>query len=227
MAVKKRTHRLLPSWPTTEAAAVDTTPEHTKMAPHVEANWAIRDFLIWCVGRNVRLVHDGADGITRTVTHRVQENLIARFRGVDPEAYRAESDMLLKKYEHVLPKLPKRLQADEGALPLMEEFDTGDAQVIKIIEVLDSLRVPVDAGRMVCAKALADQGIAAPETILLARAIKFRKAMYGVRDNYMGRFASVDPRRKVHTPAEVEANEESVISALMAKLGGGADAAQD
>lgn len=215
------------AWPPAEVTQADSTPEHTKMAPFVESNWAIRDFVKWCEGRGVRLVHDGADGITRPVNATVLENLLARFRGVDPDAYKAESKMLLAKYEAVLPKLPARLKTDADALPLMEEFDKGDAQVIKIIEVLDQLRVPVDSGRIICTAALRKQGIPTPETVVLARAIRFRKAIYGVESNHKGRMHPNDPRRKVHKPrAEQVDIDQQAVSALMSKLKGQADAAQ-
>lgn len=229
--VRVRKRALPTQWPV-NSPGVDTTPEHTKMAPYVQENWAIRDFLTWCAGRNVHLVHSGADGITRTVGHVVLENLIARFRQVDPDAYRAEGRMLIEKYRHLLPSAPAEPEDDSVQLSLLDGFDTGDSEVIKVIEVLDSLRVPVAAGRTVCSTYLNDANIPLPETAVLARAVKFRKTMYGVKDNYAGRFNSVDPRRKVHTPKVVRSagdHDEDAISSLMAKLGakGNEDAAQD
>lgn len=74
-------------------------PEHEKMRKHVEANWAIRDFLNHLSSQGIFLARYNSlrhqiEGLSMTVPER---HLLA-WRGADPDAYEAESRVLDERY---------------------------------------------------------------------------------------------------------------------------------
>lgn len=64
-------------------------PEHAKLHPHLQDNWAIREFLFW-------LVHQGR--ITDLTFDQVND-LLLEYRGVDVDAYYREGQRLKVEYK--------------------------------------------------------------------------------------------------------------------------------
>lgn len=214
----KPRHNRVRNWPSPDQAsmqAIDPIPQHTKMAVHTEANAAIRDFLRYMRQRGVELAGLTPVG-TVVLTDEQIESAIFRFRDVDEEAYRVETAALMDKYGPVLlanlgfvgHELPDVQKGSYEQPSLIDDF--ADESIIRIIEILDRLGVPCYAGRPTCSQAIAEAGIALPDTALLARAVKFRKLMY---ENSM---SQVSAPRSV-TPVDHDAD---ATSALLNKLRG-------
>lgn len=222
------------SWPATSGSPVpnDPMPEHAKLSPHADAHWEIRQFLRYLRDRDIELtMHTGK--VAKALSTEQVELLLLRYRGVDPTAYAAESAKLLAKYGMYVSSRPASAgQSTFIQASLMDEFT--DDSVVRVIEILDSLGVPTSAGRPTCAQALADVGVPRPETALLARAVKLRRTMHGTDTIPRGQFTPDDERRpsregqaRVARAKKVQVTDEDAVMSLMAKLGGGADAAQD
>lgn len=214
-------------WPNgPQAAMVDPIPQHTKLAPHMEANWAIRDFLNYMREHGVELIRlpgvldqdlTPQDVKGRLLAPGEVESSILSFRGVDEQAYRAESAHLVEKYSETL---LAHLGFADGQAVLVGDGDdeavafadrVADESMLRIIEVLDNLRVSTDAGRRVCGQALVSAGLAQPNNNLLARAVKLRRTVYG---NAAGMPAQLGSASK---PVDHDA---SATSALLNKLRG-------
>lgn len=216
-------------WPTgPQAAQVDPIPQHTKLAPHIESNWSIRDFLAYMRTRGVELVVPLADGALILTAEQIDSAILA-FRGIDEAAYRAEAKHLLEKYGPTLlanlgfadPQADQQLElAGDDEDEVVSFVDqAADDSIIKIIEVLDKMAVPTDAGRRTCGLALQEAGISRPNTSLFARAVKLRRAMYGQAIAQPWQFAK---KAEEDTGAAAD-RDQAAASLLMSKLSGGSD----
>lgn len=207
--------------------AGEAMPEHEKMAPHVDVHWGIRDFLAFLAARDIQLAYL-TGSVCKSIGPQAVEHLLMRFRGVDPDAYQAESDRLMATYGDLI---ARRTSVPDGTgheqLALIDE--DADQTIIKIIQVLDGIQVPVWAGRPSCAQAMRDNDLSVPKTALLARAVKFRKSLYGIVEGVPGQFTPDDPRNR-HNRSKTSrgpVDDEQAVQSLMAKLKGDGDAAQD
>lgn len=98
-------------------AQAEPYPEHAKLYPHTQANWAIREFFHWL------RVRPGAPELIR-LDFDTLDRLLMEFRGVDYLAYKAEAADLRSKYrwlweqhEHRLPELATTIdETDRGHL---------------------------------------------------------------------------------------------------------------
>lgn len=94
--------------------ATEPYPQHAKMYPHVEANWAIRDFFTFLAGR----------GITN-MGHEQLNDMLLEFRGVDKLEYKAEVAQMRSKYrwlwEHFESRLPELGMVIDETVPRVTE----------------------------------------------------------------------------------------------------------
>lgn len=197
------------------------------MAPYVHVNWEIRDFLSFLAKMDIELTYTTGN-MTKTITPDSLELLLMRFRGVDAGAYAKESEVLSQTYGELITRhltIPRGLHPDQ--LELIDE--DADDRTIKLIKMLDDLGVPAWAGRPTCVHALNREGLPVPKTSTLARAVKFRKLLYEAASVVPGQFVGNDPRNRHNMAARQAAStgEKNAIAALMAKLRGSTDDAQD
>lgn len=213
-------------------------PEHDKVAPHVAANWDIRDFLEFMRGKGAQMFRRAKTSsgawYEESLSADALNDALLEFRGADPKAYAAESKALMGKYGPALGILAEELVVSRK--PLSEELDR--ANLMKIITTLDKLGVPAWAGRPTCRSALMAAGMTQPETGVFARAVKLRKSIYGITDPYAnlgGRHKDEQPELPLEpaVPQEVAKVEKSTISekdavaALLGKMRGEGNAAQN
>jgi len=205
----------------------EVMPEHAKMAQYVDKNWAIWEFLAYLADRDINLTYI-TGSIVKVIQPHTLEALLMRYRGVDPDAYAKESEQLSATYGALLAKHARSPGSGEyEQLALIDEV--ADDRVIRIIKVLDELGLPAGAGRPTCAQAMYDASMPVPKTSTLARAVKFRKMLYEAAVQNAGHFTADDPRNRHNLAASkaVSDGDKEAINALMAKLKGKDDAAQD
>lgn len=103
----------------------------------------------------------------------------------------------------------------------MQDFGT-QGNLMKIVLILDKLGLPTWAGRPACAAAMSQAGITRPDTNVLAQAVKLRKSLYGVVDQYTDS-ASTRPELPPPTPDQIPAPAVTARELLLNKLRGGED----
>lgn len=107
----------------------DEFPEHAKLNPHVDANWEIRNFLEYLAGRSIFLarynpVRHAIEGLGELIP----EALLLEWRGVDVATYRAESQVLDKRYGTSRTVEQLLAQRGPGRPPIMTDEKLAEAK---------------------------------------------------------------------------------------------------